>query len=205
MEQKINYQRLLDGQISEATKKNIRPTLLLHACCAPCSSYVLEYLTKHFDITLFFYNPNIAPISEYDFRAKELERLIKEMPLSSPVKLIIPEYDTEEFDRIAKGKESEPERGSRCTDCYFVRLKKTAEEADRSGFDYFSTTLSISPHKDAVRLNKIGFELSQGIKSHWLFSDFKKRSGYLRSIELSEKYNLYRQSYCGCVYSKKQP
>jgi predicted adenine nucleotide alpha hydrolase (AANH) superfamily ATPase len=201
MEEKINYQKLLDEQLKII--KDTKPTLLLHACCAPCSSYVLEYLNDYFDITLYFYNPNISPENEYIFRANELKRLVHEINLADKVKIIIPEYAHNEYTRIALGKENEPERGSRCTDCYFLRLQKSFEYAEANKFDYFSTTLSISPHKDAVRLNNIGSKLSENGTVQWLYSDFKKKNGYKRSIELSEKYNLYRQNYCGCVYSKK--
>lgn len=203
MEEKINYQKLLDTQLNAIASQQKKPTLLLHACCAPCSSYVLEYLNEFFDITLFFFNPNISPESEYIFRANELKRLVSEMPLTNSVKIIIPPYHPSAFEDIAKGKENQPERGNRCTDCYALRLKRTFEEAEEKGFDYFSTTLSISPHKDAVRLNTIGQALSEKSNTKWLFSDFKKKNGYKRSIELSEKYNLYRQNYCGCKYSKK--
>lgn len=203
MEEKMNYQKLLDEQLRKIILTKNKPTLLLHACCAPCSSYVLEYLSDYFDITLYFYNPNIAPIDEYNFRANELIKLTNEMKLSDKVKIIIPEYTPDEFTEIAMGKEDEAERGSRCTDCYFLRLKKAFEYAIENKFDYFSTTLSISPHKDAVRLNNIGTTLSENCSVKWLYSDFKKKNGYKRSIELSEKYNLYRQNYCGCVYSKK--
>ena len=203
MVQKTNYKQLFDSQIRDAGSMAKKPTLLLHACCAPCSSYVLEYLHGIFDITVFFYNPNIAPESEYEYRAQELTRLIKEMGLSDSVKIVIEDYSPEEFEEIAKGKENEPERGIRCTDCYFIRLKKTFDYALKYGFDYYSTTLSISPHKDAQRLNEIGSSLSENADTKWLYSDFKKNNGYIRSIELSEKYNLYRQNYCGCKYSKR--
>lgn len=202
MSGKINYQLLLDQQLKSISQVQKRPSLLLHACCAPCSSYVLEYLNDFFDITLYFYNPNIAPEEEFVFRAKELERLISEMPLNNPVKLIIPDYSPTPFETISVGKESQPERGQRCTDCYALRLQNTFDFAQKNQFDYFSTTLSISPHKDAERLNTIGQSLSQESGAKWLFSDFKKKNGYKRSIELSEKYSLYRQNYCGCVYSK---
>ena len=196
---KTNYQLLLDQQLNNITQGQDRPSLLLHACCAPCSSYVLEYLNDYFDITLYFYNPNIAPKEEFVFRAKELERLINEMPLKNKVQLIIPDYSPIPFEIIAKGKEHLPERGLRCTDCYALRLQKTFDIAQEKKFDYFSTTLSISPHKDAERLNTIGRALAQNSNVKWLFSDFKKKNGYKRSIELSEKYSLYRQNYCGCI------
>lgn len=203
MESKTNYQKLLDEQLHTVSLFSQKPTLLLHACCAPCSSYVLEYLSNYFNITLYFYNPNIAPFEEYQFRANELIRLVSEMNLSDQVKIIIPEYTPDEFTKIAVGKEEQPERGLRCTDCYFLRLQKSFEYAETNHFDFFSTTLSISPHKDAVRLNNIGLKLSENSSVQWLYSDFKKKNGYKRSIELSEKYNLYRQNYCGCIYSKK--
>ena len=204
MFQKQNYQALFDNQISEISKSEHKPSLLLHACCAPCSSYVVELLERYFDITLFFYNPNISPISEYEYRANELKRLVKEMGFENKIKIIVCDYDSSPFEQLSIGKENEPERGARCTDCYNVRLTKTAEYAEQNGFDFFSTTLSISPHKDAVRLNGIGSILSQNTKTKWLWSDFKKKNGYIRSIELSKQYNLYRQDFCGCTFSKAQ-
>ena len=205
MEEKINYQLLLDKQLADIKNAQKTPSLLLHACCAPCSSYVLEYLTEYFDITLFFYNPNISSAEEYEKRAKELERLINEMPLKNKVSLIVADYEPEEFAQIARGKEKEPEKGSRCSDCYMLRLQKSFDYAKDRGFDFFSTTLSISPHKDAKRLNDYGTVLAgDNVASPvWLYSDFKKKNGYKRSCELSEQYNLYRQNFCGCVYSKK--
>ncbi len=203
MNVKKNYQLLLEKQLKQIEASPVLPRLLLHACCAPCSSYVLEYLNKYFDITLFFCNPNISPSEEYVFRANELKRLVSEMPLKNKVNIIVPDYCPRDFTNIAIGKESLPERSSRCTDCYFIRLKQTFEEAEKGRYNYFSTTLSISPYKDAERLNQIGLSLSENSKTKWLFSDFKKKNGYKRSIELSEKYNLYRQNYCGCIYSKK--
>ncbi len=203
MQEKINYQLSLDKQLLDIKNAQKTPRLLLHACCAPCSSYVLEYLTEYFDITLFFYNPNISSAHEYDKRANELERLINEMPLKNKVSLIVADYIPEEFTQIAKGKENEPEKGSRCSECYMLRLKKTFELAEKENYDYFSTTLSISPHKDAKRLNDYGISLSQDSTTKWLYSDFKKKNGYKRSCELSEQYNLYRQNFCGCIYSYK--
>ncbi len=199
-----NYQSLFQKQLEEAKSQRTIPSLLLHACCAPCSSYVLEYLDGIFDITLFFYNPNITNEDEYDLRANELVRLVNEMPLKNKVKVLIPPYDPSEFEKVSKGKETEPERGSRCTECYALRLKKTFETAEEKHFDYFSTTLSISPHKDAERINVIGESLAQTGNTTWLFSDFKKKNGSKRSIELSAQNNLYRQNFCGCVYSKKE-
>lgn len=200
--QKRNYQKELDAVIESITKKGIRPKLLLHACCAPCSSYVLEYLTQYFDITLYYYNPNISPESEYKFRISELHRLVSEMGIS--VKIIDGEYEPEAFEEVAKGLENEPERGARCMKCYRLRLEHSAQIAKEQGFDYFTTTLSISPMKNAEALNSIGSTLADKYGIAYLFSDFKKREGYKRSIELSKKYNLYRQNYCGCRFSKAQ-
>ena len=204
MENKINYQLCLDKTIEEIKKQNKKPTLLLHACCAPCSSYCLEYLNEIFDITLLFYNPNISPKEEYDFRANELNRFIKEFPFKNPPKIIIEDYDSAPFFEIAKGLEEEKEGGERCFKCYELRLLKTAEFAKEKGFDYFTTTLSISPHKNAAVLNKLGEKIAKEFEINYLFSDFKKKNGYKRSCELSIEYNLYRQDYCGCIYSKIQ-
>ena len=180
-----------------------KPTLLLHACCAPCSSAVLEVLAEHFDITIFFYNPNISPKSEFDYRLDELYRLLGEMNLSQ-IRIVAPDYDENEFFEIAKGNESLPEGGARCEDCYRLRLEKTAEYAKRDGFDYFTTTLSVSPYKNAQALNEIGSELSEKYGVKYLLSDFKKNDGYKRSCQLSREFNLYRQNYCGCIFSKMQ-
>ena len=199
---KQNYQLMLDKELSELTENGARPSLLLHACCAPCSSYVLEYLSKYFSITLFFFNPNISAKAEYDTRYEELLRLVSEMGLESSVKTVNGDYQPERFFAIAKGLEQLPEGGERCKKCYALRLEEAAKEAALGGFDYFTTTLSISPHKNAEWLNTIGASLSQEYGVPYLFSDFKKRGGYLRSCELSEKYGLYRQDFCGCLYSK---
>lgn len=198
----LNYQIKLEQQINELSGE--RKSLLLHACCAPCSSYVLEYLTEFFDITLFYFNPNIYPEEEYKKRVKEVERLIKEMPLKSSVKLLEGRYEPEEFFEIAKGLEELPEGEERCFRCYRQRLSETAEIAVEKGFDYFGTTLSISPHKNAEKLNLIGEELGERYGVRYLYGDFKKRNGYKRSIELSGIYGLYRQNYCGCVFSRRQ-
>lgn len=200
---KPNYQKMLDGLLAELPRDGIKKKLLLHACCAPCSSYVLEYLSEYFDITLYFYNPNISPAEEYTFRAEELARLVAEMPLSGPVHLEVADYTPEDFEAIARGLESLPEGGSRCERCYRLRLAATADLAARGGYDYFTTTLSISPYKNAVWLNTIGEEESKRVGVPYLVSDFKKKNGYKRSCELSEQYGLYRQDYCGCVYSKR--
>lgn len=198
---KTNYQKELD-KITENINKNERPRLLLHACCAPCSSYVLEYLSEFFDITVYYYNPNISPEGEFEKRFEELKRLIKEMPEASGVKLVRGVYRYEDFLDIASGLEEAAEGGERCFKCYRLRLEKTAVLAKDEGFDYFCTTLSISPLKNSDKLNEIGLELEKEYGVKWLPSDFKKREGYKRSIELSREYCLYRQNYCGCVYSK---
>ncbi len=201
---KINYQIILNKELEKIEKSEKKPSLLLHACCAPCSSYVLEYLSGFFDITLFYYNPNISPEAEFKKRVAELSRLIGEMPLKRAVRLTEGEYAPERFNEIAKGLENVPEGGERCFKCYELRLRRAAEEAKASGFDYFTTTLSISPHKNAEKLNEIGGALSEEFGVPYLFSDFKKRNGYKRSCELSALYGLYRQNYCGCVYSKAE-
>lgn len=200
---KQNYSLLLEKTIKETELSKERPRLLLHACCAPCSSYVLEYLSKYFDITIFFFNPNISPKSEYEFREQELERLIKEMPLPSSVNIILGRYCPEEFYEMSKGLEELPEGDSRCKKCYRLRLRESALVAKKMGFDYFTTTLSISPYKNADWLNSIGDEEGRFVGVKYLFSDFKKKNGYKRSCELSAEYGLYRQDYCGCEFSRR--
>lgn len=200
---KQNYSLILEQIIKENEKAGLRPTLLLHACCAPCSSYVLEYLSKHFDITLLFYNPNISPEEEYIFRENELRRLIGEMPLPDGITVISEKYDPKEFYDVTKGLEELQEGGERCKRCYRLRLSRTASIAKENGFDYFTTTLSISPYKNAEWLNTIGEEEGLALGVKYLFSDFKKKNGYKRSCELSEEYRLYRQNYCGCEFSKR--
>ena len=197
----MNYSNLLENKIAEIKAKGEKPRLLLHACCAPCSSYVLEYLNEHFDITLYFYNPNISPKEEYVFRQAELIRLVGEMGL--PITVVSEKYSPEEFFEVSKGLEKEPEGGERCFKCYRLRLLKTAEYAKKNGFQFFTTTLSISPYKNAEKLNEIGGELGEKFEIDYLYSDFKKKNGYKRSIELSKEYNLYRQDYCGCIFSKE--
>ena len=198
--QSRNYQRELDEII--ANINGAPPRLLLHACCAPCSSYCLEYLTRFFEITLLYYNPNITDHEEYQKRAAELVRLAAEMPLENPVRPVIGEFDAQTFYSAVKGSESAAEGGERCFKCYRLRLNYAAKYASEHGFEYFCTTLSISPLKNAQKLNTIGEELSKIYKVQWLPGDFKKRGGYQRSIELSKQYGLYRQNYCGCEYSK---
>lgn len=199
---KINYQKQLDKIIDEIQKNNETPTLLLHSCCAPCSSYVLEYLSQYFKITIFYYNPNISPKEEYKKRVEEQKRLISQLPTKNPVSFIEGEYIPQDFYNMAKGMEDLKEGGERCFKCYRLRLEKTAKLAKEQGFDYFTTTLSISPYKNAPKLNEIADELSEIYSVKNLPADFKKKEGYKRSIQLSSEYNLYRQNYCGCVYSK---
>ena len=189
--QKENYHIVLERTLKTIEKEEHRPRLLLHSCCGPCSSYVLEYLSHYFDITVYYYNPNISPAAEFTHRAEEQQKLIAQMPLEGEVSCIVGEYDPETFFAMAKGREQEPEGGQRCFDCYTLRLKKTAEAAKAGGFDYFTTTLSISPHKNAQVLNAIGKELAETYGVPYLFSDFKKKNGYKRSCELSEQYHLY--------------
>lgn len=196
-----NWQRKLDKTIEGLEG---RKSLLLHACCAPCSSYVLEYLTEFFDISLLYYNPNIFPESEYLKRVEQVKKLLSEMPLKSSVRLVEGRYDPKEFFELSKGLETVPEGGERCFKCYRLRLEEAAREAKKGGFDYFTTTLSISPHKNADKLNEIGEELEGQYGVKYLYADFKKKNGYKRSIELSRVYGLYRQDYCGCVFSKRQ-
>ena len=201
---KENYQKVLENIIKGNEQIGKIPKLLLHSCCAPCSSYCIEYLSKYFDITLYFYNPNISKKEEFNKRANELTRLVDSMPLTRPINVIIEQYEPNEFYEIAKGLENEPERGKRCEECFKLRLERSAQYARKNNFDYFTTTLSISPHKDAQLLNEIGKELSMKYTIPYLFSDFKKKNGYKRSIELSTEYDLYRQNYCGCIYSYKE-
>lgn len=199
--QKINYQHKLDELIATFTET---PRLLLHACCAPCSSYCLEYLSRYFTITVLYYNPNISPCEEFEKRTEEVRRLIDELPTENPVTLVVDDYDPNEFFDAVKGLEDCKEGGERCFVCYRLRLERAARYAAEHGFDYFCSTLSISPLKNAQKLNEIGEELSEIYKVPTLPNDFKKKGGYLRSIELSREYNLYRQNYCGCVFSKRK-
>lgn len=199
---KINYQIELEHTLARIAESDRRPRLLLHSCCAPCSSYVLEYLTGAFDIDLFYYNPNISPRSEFDKRVAELRRLVSELPHENAINVIVGDYDAEAFLALCRGHENDPEGGARCEKCFRMRLGATAKLARELGSDYFTTTLTISPLKDAQLLNAIGLELAGEEGPRWLCSDFKKKNGYKRSCELSAQYGLYRQDYCGCVYSK---
>ncbi len=196
-----NYQKELDALISELEKTGRVPTLLLHACCAPCSSYCLEYLSEYFDITVFCYNPNIYPAEEYGYRVSEIKRLIAESEYKHPVKLLEADSDPSDFYNAVKGYEKEKEGAERCFICYGLRLEKTARKAKELGFDYFTTTLTISPLKNAEKINEIGEGLAAKYGVKHLPSDFKKKNGYKRSVELSREHKLYRQNYCGCVFS----
>ena len=198
-----NFQRELDKILEQLT---VTPRLLLHSCCAPCSSYVLEYLRQYFKITVFYYNPNISMEAEYQKRVTEQKRLIdayNQLDSGYSISVIEGDYEPEIFYAAAKGLEQCPEGGERCFACYELRLRKTAELAKELEQDYFTTTLTISPLKNAAKLNEIGESLAQQYQIPWPPSDFKKKNGYKRSIELSAEYDLYRQNYCGCVYSQK--
>ena len=197
----MNYQKVLDKTLEKLTKEERVPKLLLHSCCAPCSSYVLEYLSQYFEITVFYYNPNIYPESEYTKRIWEQQKLIDELPAKHPISFMAGPYDKERFYEMASGLEHVKEGGARCMKCYELRLREAAKIAKNAGFDYFTTTLSISPLKKAERLNEIGQRLGEEYEVEYLLSDFKKKNGYKRSIELSKIYGLYRQDYCGCEFS----
>ena len=203
-QQKQNYQRILEHTLEEIGKNGAVPTLLLHSCCAPCSSYVLEYLSQYFEITVFYYNPNIYPETEYRERAREQERLIWEMKTENPIHFLEGTYDPSVFYAMARGHEKDLEGGERCFRCYELRLREGAAVAKQGGFDYFTTTLSISPLKNAQKLNEIGIRLGEEYGVPYLQSDFKKKNGYKRSTELSAQYGLYRQNYCGCVFSQEK-
>ncbi|MEE0693431.1 MAG: epoxyqueuosine reductase QueH [Lachnospiraceae bacterium] len=198
-----NYQKELERIIASIPEGNV-PTLLLHSCCAPCSSYVLEYLSDYFAVTVLYYNPNIYPAEEFRHRADEQKRLIESLPSKYPISFIEGRFDSREFYEAVRGLEHIPEGGERCHACFRLRLEETARIAAENGFDYFTTTLTISPLKNAASLNKIGEETASRFGSAWLPSDFKKKNGYKRSVELSSEYGLYRQDYCGCVFSKKE-
>lgn len=197
----MNFQKELDKLILKLQREGKTPKLLLHSCCAPCSSYVLEYLSDYFEITVFYYNPNIFPEVEYNKRVLEQQTLINEMRVKNLVSFVAGEYDRKRFFEMAKGLETQKEGGERCFRCYALRLEETAKLAKQGGFDYFTTTLSISPLKNAEKLNEIGNEIAAKYDVSYLQSDFKKKNGYKRSIELSKEFGLYRQDYCGCEFS----
>ncbi len=199
-----NYAKELERLIQKLQQEGRVPRLLLHACCAPCSSAVLEYLSQYFAITLLYYNPNIAPLEEYQKREAELRRLVSQMKFIHPVELLPCQYDGQAFVQAARGLEGEPEGGRRCEACFRLRLRYAAQEAARLRFDYYTTTLSISPMKNAPLLNQLGEEIGREFGVAHLPSDFKKKDGYKRSVQLSKEYDLYRQDYCGCAFSKAQ-
>lgn len=201
---KVNYQTELEKIIEFHQSKGEIPTLFLHSCCAPCSSYVLEYLSRYFKITVFYYNPNIYPDDEYYKRVDEQKQFISRFPAVNKIDFVEGNFDKERFYEMAKGKENIPEGGERCFLCYELRLREAAEYAKARNFDYFTTTLSISPLKNADKLNEIGLSLGKKYGVKYLVSDFKKKDGYKRSTELSRQYGIYRQDYCGCIFSKQE-
>lgn len=199
----MNFQHLLDQEIVSIRNSNTKPRLMLHSCCGPCSSSVLESLSNYFEITVLYFNPNIFPIQEYKKRLAEQQKLLLMMRFPNKVDLMPGEYHRDSFYQAVKGLENEPENGSRCIKCFALRLEETAKMAKDHGYDYFTTTLSVSPHKNAELLCDLGGALAEKYDIKFLFSDFKKRDGYKRSIELSEQYGLYRQNYCGCEFSMR--
>lgn len=198
---KNNYSTLCEEILNNLDGKK---RLLLHSCCGPCSSYVITYLTRYFDITILYYNPNIYPYDEYLKRKNEQIKLISEIDKVNELDILDCDYDNDTYNEKIKGLENEPERGNRCRVCYRMRIEKAAEEAKKLGYDYFCSTLSVSPYKNAEWINEFGKEMEEKYGVKWLYSDFKKKNGYKESIQLSNKYNLYRQDYCGCIYSKPQ-
>lgn len=198
-----NFDKILADIIENHSSKGEVPRVMLHSCCAPCSSYVIEYLSKYFYLTIFYYNPNIAPREEYEKRKKEQIKLINMMETKYKVDILDCDYDNDLYESSIKGLENEPERGRRCEVCFRLRLDKTAKKAKELGYDYYGTTLTVSPYKNCLMINEIGLDIGNKLDIKYLVSDFKKRNGYKRSIELSHEYNLYRQNYCGCIYSKE--
>lgn len=199
----INYQKVMEELIRDNCSETVVPRLLLHSCCAPCSSYCISCLAEYFHVTVFYYNPNIYPAEEYRMRAAEQKRFVEQYPTKYPVSYIEAPYESDRFYEMARGMEDIPEGGERCFACYEMRLKKSAEYASLHGFDFFTTTLSISPLKNAQKLNEIGAKLAEQFHVQYLYSDFKKKDGYKKSTEISKEYQMYRQYYCGCVFSKR--
>ena len=202
LKQLNDYQKM-EEQLREVDNLDYTPSILLHSCCAPCSSHVISVLSPHFDITILYYNPNIEPYEEYLKRKEEEIRFIGEYPASNKLDIIDCDYDNDKFHEVVKGLEDLKEGGNRCFICYELRLDKTVKMAKELGYEYFATTLSVSPYKNSKKLNEIGLKLSEEYDVKYLISDFKKKNGYKHSIELSKEYNLYRQDYCGCIYSRK--
>ena len=196
----INYHKLC---LEELSKLNTPKKILLHSCCAPCSSYVISFLSNYFDITILYYNPNISPIEEYEKRKKEQIRLIKTLHTKNKLDYLDCDYDNDLYNEAIKGYEQYPEGSNRCQICFNLRLEKTAKLAKEHNYDYFCSTLTVSPHKNSKIINEIGINISNKYNIKWLYSDFKKNEGFKQSIELSKKYELYRQDYCGCIFSKK--
>ncbi|MBP3410817.1 MAG: epoxyqueuosine reductase QueH [Clostridia bacterium] len=201
---KINYNLEMEKEIVRLQREERRPVLVLHSCCAPCSSAVLERLHEVFELVVFYYNPNISPEAEFRHRAEEQKRLVEEMPLRGDARVVEGEYDPQRFYELVRGHEEDPEGGERCGICFEMRLRKTAEYARSIGAEYFTTTLSISPLKNARRLNELGRAIAGEFGLNYLLSDFKKKDGYRRSCVLSEEHGLYRQDFCGCVFSKME-
>ena len=201
---RVNYQKLLDELIQKNEREGVVPTLLLHSCCAPCSSYVLEYLSQYFEITVLYYNPNIYPDEEYWKRVKEQQEFIRKFPAEHPISFLEGAFEKERFYDTVRGVEQIPEGGERCFRCYRLRLTEAARLAQKLQMDYFTTTLSISPLKNAQKLNEIGGQIAEEYGVDYLYSDFKKKGGYQRSVELSHQYEMYRQDYCGCVFSMRE-
>ena len=200
---KENYYLLFENQLNRIKEKGKVPTILLHSCCAPCSSHVITFLKDYFDITIIYYNPNIYPYEEYKKRKEEQIRLLNEIKSKNKLNIIDCDYDNNIYEKTIKGLEKEKEGGSRCYKCFWLRLDKTAQIAKENNYDYFSTTLTISPYKNSTVINEIGKKLETIYNITWLYSDYKKKDGYKKSIQLSKEYNLYRQNYCGCIYSKR--
>lgn len=202
---KINYQRRMEQLIGESCSGASVPRLLLHSCCGPCSTHCIQCLAEYFSVTVYYYNPNIFPPEEYRMRAAEQERFVRAFPARHPLDFVEGTYDSERFYEMARGREELPEGGERCFACYELRMREAALYARSHGFDFFTTTLSVSPLKNAEKLNEIGERLEREFAPlRYLYSDFKKKDGYKRSCELSREYGMYRQDYCGCIYSKRQ-
>ncbi|MCM1282436.1 MAG: epoxyqueuosine reductase QueH [Muribaculaceae bacterium] len=201
---KINYQELMEGLIREADASPDVPKLLLHSCCGPCSTYCIQCLAAHFSVTVFYYNPNIYPPEEYHMRAAEQKRFIEAFPTKYPVSFVEGAYDVKRFYDTVQGMEELPEGSERCFLCYGLRLRETAEYAKAKDFDFFTTTLSISPLKNAQKINEIGSRLEEELQVRYLYADFKKKDGYKKSTQISREYDMYRQYYCGCLFSKRE-
>lgn len=202
--EKVNFDQKMMEILQKIEKNQEVPTLLLHTCCAPCSSAVLLRLADYFRITVFYYNPNIEPYDEYLKRKEEQQRFLKDFQAKYPISFLDCDYEHEAFEKVSEGLESEKEGGPRCFKCYKMRLERTAQVAKEKGFEYFGTSLTVSPYKNALKINEIGEELSLAYQVSFLYSDFKKHDGYKKSIEMSKEYNLYRQDYCGCHFSKEE-